>query len=184
MSQLEEKKLLYKIRANKDSQAFGKLYDHYIDDIYRFIYYKVGNEEDAQDLTNEVFLKTWKYVTDTSKKEVNNFRALIYKTARNKVIDFYRSSIEKEQYPVEEILEFEASEEDVEAKTQEQLSREQILKALKKLKDNYQEVVILRYLQELSTKETAQIMDKSRSSVRVTLHRAVKKLRKILETEN
>jgi RNA polymerase sigma-70 factor (ECF subfamily) len=181
MSQLEEKKLLYKIRAKKDSEAFGKLYDHYIDDIYRFIYYKVGNEQDAQDLANEIFLKTWKYITDSSNKKVNNFRALIYKTARNKVIDFYRSSIEKEQYPVEDILEFESSEEDVEAETQEQLSREQVLQALKKLKNNYQEVIILRYLQELSTKETAKVMDKSRSSVRVTLHRAVKKLREIFE---
>ncbi|MFB6181784.1 MAG: RNA polymerase sigma factor [Candidatus Magasanikbacteria bacterium] len=183
MSQLEEKKLLYKIRSEKDSEAFGKLYDHYIDDIYRFIYYKVGNEQDAQDLTNEVFLKTWKYVTDPDKKEVNNFRALIYKTARTKVIDFYRSNVDQEQHPIDDILSVKPSDEDVEQETKQKIEHEELLKTLKKLKDNYQEVIVLRYLQELSTKETAEVMDKSRSSVRVTLHRAVKKIRELLDEQ-
>ncbi|MFB6225749.1 MAG: RNA polymerase sigma factor [Candidatus Paceibacteria bacterium] len=183
MSQIQEKKLLYKIRAEKDSDAFGKLYDHYIDDIYRFIYYKVGNEQDAQDLTNEVFLKTWKYLIDPDKKEVNNFRALIYQTARTKVIDFYRSNTDKEQHPIEDLLSVKSTDEDIEQETEEKIDHEQVLKALQKLKDNYQEVIVLRYLQELSTKETANIMDKSRSSVRVTLHRAVKKLRQLLDID-
>lgn len=181
MNKLEEKKLLYKIRIQQDREAFGELYDHYIDDIFRFVYYKVSNRADAEDLTNEIFLKTWRYLIDDSKRDIDNFRALIYSTARSKVIDHYRKHSDREECSVEEMLEFETSDTNLEAEVEQDLTQEQILKNLKKLKDNYQEVIVLRYLQELSTKETAQVMDKSRSSVRVTLHRAIKKLKQLLE---
>jgi RNA polymerase sigma-70 factor (ECF subfamily) len=181
MNKLEEKKLLYKIRTKQDEQAFASLYDHYIDDIYRFVYYKVSNQQDAEDLTSEIFLKTWRYLIDESNKDVDNFRALIYRTARNRIIDFYRKRSDKEECSIEDVLKVTPDETSLEQEVQEEITQEQILKKMQKLKDNYQEVIVLRYLQELSTKETAQIMDKSRSTVRVTLHRALKKLKQLLD---
>ena len=183
MNKLKEKKLVYQIRANQDDQAFAELYDHYVDDIFRFVYYKVSNQHLAEDLTSDVFLKTWKYVTDKENKEVNNFRALIYKIARGKVIDHYRTNKKKEQAPVKDMLEVTPSGEDVEKEAHKNFAHKKVLKHLDKLKENYKEVIVLRYLQELSTKEAAEVMDKSRSSIRVTLHRAMNKLEELLQDE-
>src|SRR3989338_5724102 len=85
---IQEKLLLLKVRK-KDPDAFGQIYDLYVTSIYRFIYFKVANRADAEDLTSEVFLKIWQYLIDCE-DEIDNLRALIYKFARNLVIDFYR----------------------------------------------------------------------------------------------
>ena len=73
-----------------DEEAFGQLYDKYVDPIYRFILLRVSNPDEARDLTSEVFLKSWQYLS-SAEKTVDNFKALVYRVARNLVIDFYRS---------------------------------------------------------------------------------------------
>ncbi|MFA6537252.1 MAG: sigma factor, partial [Patescibacteria group bacterium] len=75
---LKEKYLIYKVRQSKDAEAYGKLYDYYVERIYRFIFFKVNNVETAEDLTSEVFLKTWEYINKTNKK-ISNLNALFYR---------------------------------------------------------------------------------------------------------
>src|SRR6056297_3032720 len=88
MLKLKEKILLNQIKRG-DEHAFGELYDKYKDDIYRFVYFKVSSEEKAHDLVNEAFLKIYDYLKKG--KDIRNFRAFLYKIARNIVIDFYRT---------------------------------------------------------------------------------------------
>ena len=82
---VKEKVLLYKVQIKKDPEAFGELYDFYIEPIYRFVFFKLSNKEDAEDITSEVFLKSWNYLIETENK-INNFRQLIYTIARNREI--------------------------------------------------------------------------------------------------
>src|SRR6056297_1917616 len=88
MLKIKEKILLNQIKKG-DEHAFGELYDKYKDSIYRFVYFKVSNREKAHDLVNESFLKIYNYIRED--KDIENFRAFLYKIARNSVIDFYRT---------------------------------------------------------------------------------------------
>src|SRR6056297_1707094 len=85
----KDRALLWKLRK-KDEEAFIKIYEKYVDDIYRFIYFKIGKGEEARDITANVFLKTWNYIQEDKLKEAKSLKAFVYMVARNCVIDHYR----------------------------------------------------------------------------------------------
>ncbi len=178
---LSEKLLLYRAQSKNDPEAYGKLYDEYVKRIYRFVYFKISNHEEAEDITSEVFLKGWNYLKD--KKEVKSFAGLLYRIARNLIIDHYRARATKPQTTstitsAEEALEIGDRGAWTE-KLQIKLESEDILQAIKKLKQEYQEVITLRYVDELGIDEIAESTGKGKIAVRVTLHRALKKLEEI-----
>jgi RNA polymerase sigma-70 factor (ECF subfamily) len=180
-SKIQEKLLLLRLK-NKDPKAFAQIYDLYVTPIYRFIYFKVATKQDAEDLTSEVFLKIWQYLIQTE-DIVENLKALIYKTARNSVIDFYRRSASRHFLPDYEILNDleDQRQQNLLARIEKQVEIKNIEIILRLLKDEYREVIILRYLEELSIKEIAAILDKSKGSVRVLLHRALKVARELFK---
>ena len=173
--------LLYRIKKNRDPEAYGQIYDIYVKQIYRFVYYKISNHEEAEDLTSEVFLKAWNYLNEGN--EVKNIRSLLYQMARNLVIDLYRKRSIRLEVRIDEIDTIESTGTDNEKKIGEKIEHQKILKNLNQLKTEYKEVIILKYVEGLKTSEIAKIMNKSRSSVRVLSHRALKKLKVIMEKE-
>ncbi|MEK7159641.1 MAG: RNA polymerase sigma factor [Patescibacteria group bacterium] len=176
---LKEKFLIYKVRQNKDAESYGKLYDYYVDRIFRFILFKVAGFEIAEDLTSEVFLKTWEYINGTPKK-IGNLNALLYKVARNCVIDYYRSKSREAICTDEECFENICDERnDLVEETADKIDIQSIEKHLSKLKDAYREVIILKYIEDFSVSEIAELIDKSNGTVRVLLHRAMKALKDI-----
>ncbi len=176
LDSLEEKLILE--RAQKgEREAFAEIYDFYVVKIYRFVYLKVNSKEDAQDLTAEVFLKSWRYLGE---KEINNLKSLLYQIARRLVIDFYRQNRGegRQKVDLEEVKNTLADKKaDLLEKIQLDSEIEEIKKSLRQLKDEYQEVVILRYVEDLSFKEIADILGKSEGTVRVLSHRALKALK-------
>jgi len=180
MKSLKEKLLIYKVRQNKDAEAYGKLYDTYVSKIFRFILFKVSIVEIAEDLTSEVFLKTWEYINSTEKK-IENFNALIYRVARNCVIDHYRNKQRSDIATDEEILENIEENRSLEKETEIKVEIENIQNHLTKLKDIYREVVTLKYIEEFSIAEIAELIDKTPGNVRVLLHRAMEALKEIIE---
>ena len=180
-SKFQEKLLLLRLRR-KDPEAFAQIYDLYVTPIYRFIYFKVATRQDAEDLTSEVFLKVWQYISETD-EIIENLRALLYKIARNLVIDSYRQKAKKGLTQYSEVLD------NIEDKRQQSLLNQietefemkNIELVLRKMKDEYREVIILRFIEELSISEIAKILDKSKGSVRVLLHRALKVTRELLD---
>lgn len=174
----QEKILIGRLKL-KDKEAFGQLYDIYIDRIYRFIYFKVSKKEEAEDLTSQVFLKIWQHALEGKIKLGVSFQALLYKTARNLIIDYYRHaqgiySLEEGEEKGQEIAD---ESEDTEKKIDEATELENIEEKLKTLKSEYQEIIVLHYINELSVKEIADILNKKSGAVRVTLHRALKTLK-------
>lgn len=177
---LKEKFLLFRIRAKKDADAFGVIYDDYVKRIHRFIFFKVQTAEQAEDLTSETFLKAWQYLKE--KKEVNNLQALLYTIARSVVIDHYRATAaERGNLPLEtgEHLETEVADTAAEKSLRDvetSFDTTLVLERLRGLKEEYRDVVIMKFLDEMSTGEIAQILGKSRANVRVLLHRATRAL--------
>lgn len=177
---IKEQWLLYQLVTRKDAEAFGELYDFYAPRIYRFVYFKVSSVTDAEDITAEVFLKTWEHIN--SGKEIKHFAGLLYRMARNKVIDFYRhKNIRKEDSLDEIILKKLSDSGDAIKKIEASSETQEILKNLQFLKDEYREVITLRFIDELSFGEIAEILQKSQINIRVLLHRALKTLKKVSE---
>jgi len=183
MKLAHEKLLVYQVNRNKDPEAFSGLYDLYVDDIFKFVFYKVSNWEQAEDLTSEVFLKTWQKIS-RSDEEIKNIRALFYKIARNLIIDFYRQSGKEKNISLNEVVVDDRQLVVDEQQLDEfQLSGDKIVlnQALQKLKEDYREAIVLKYINEFSVAEIAEVMQRSKGSVRVLIHRALKALREILK---
>jgi RNA polymerase sigma-70 factor (ECF subfamily) len=174
---IENDKILTLRAGHGDAEAFGILFDRYSKRIYRYIYFKVTVKETAEDLASHCFLKIWEQINNGLK--VKNFRSLVYRIARNLVIDYYRTR-EREELPLIYQLEQE-SEEKLEVKFDEDLKQEQLEKILLNLKSEVREIVLLRFVDELSIKEIARIVEKSSSNIRVIIHRALKDLNSYLK---
>lgn len=178
MVKISEKILIYKIRTKKDAEAFALLYDEYIEKIYRFIFFKISHKQEAEDLTSEVFLKTWNYLTEDQAAPVRTFGGLIYSIARNSVIDWYRKRAKASEYELaEEIADVAGV--DMAEKININQETEQLLKLVKTLKQDYQEIILLKFIEGLSVSEIARILGKKNIAVRVTIHRAIKKLKEL-----
>ena len=176
-SRLKEQFLLFRIRAQKDPNAFGEIYDEYVKRIYRFIYFKVPSAEQAEDLTSEAFLKAWHYLKE--KKEVSNLQALLYSVARTVVIDYYRATAnERGNVTLDEGAAnmADAASDRLLREVETKFDTTLVLEKLRNLKDEYREVVIMKFLDEMTTHEIAAVLGKSASNVRVILHRATKAL--------
>jgi len=171
----------------KDEQNFLQLYDQYVEKIYRYIFFRVGSEELAEDLTSDVFLRSWQYINQTEgpnpgTKKLENPRAFFYQVARNLIADFHR---QKDRSPIslgeitdKRIADKEDGPIEIISKTME---IETVRKALVGLNDDYQEIIIWRYLEEMEIKEIADILGKSDGAVRVLLSRALNSLKRLLD---
>lgn len=168
---LQERIAFLKLKSG-DSEAFGFFYDKYLKSVYRFVYIKIGEKQLAEDLTQDVFLKTWQHLVD--KKNVRSFRAFIFRIARNTVADHYRSN--KQELPLDYMPDLVEIEEVV-ISANKNMDADLLLKQIKKLKPEYQEVLLLRYVEDMSIDDIAQIIDKDKNNVRVILHRALNKLK-------
>jgi RNA polymerase sigma-70 factor (ECF subfamily) len=176
---LKDKLLLIRLQK-KDPEAFAQMYDAYADSIYRFIYFKVSNRQDAEDLTSEVFIKVWQYIT--SGEKIRNLRALIYQSARNLVIDFYRKKSRRElSQDIETISEIpDDRQQSLLSSIEATLELDNLEVILRRMKDEYREILVLRYIEDLSITEIAEVLHKSKGSVRILLHRALKVAKELL----
>jgi len=181
MKRFQYRIVLQLIRKKKDPEAFAKIYDVYVTKMFRFIAYKVGNREVAEDLTSDLFLKLWEYLTDGKDHEIQSLNGLIYRMARNIVIDHYRRQSSVAECSIEDILHLGVDTGEVE-KVHLQIESAKLLELIRTLKSEYQEVLLLRYIEELSIREIAVVMEKKRGAVRVMLHRATKTVRELVET--
>ncbi len=163
----------------KKGKQFLKVYDKYISKIYRFIYLKVGSSETAEDLTSEVFTKGWDKFRD-SEEEIKNLPAYLYQIARTTISNFYREGerIKIVTADVDRIVDASP----IQEKEQENKSEiRRLREKLSELEEEEQNIVIWRFLDEMSFRDISEILNKPEATIRVILHRALKKLRGKLE---
>lgn len=164
----------------RDAEAFGKLYDIHVDRIYKHIYYRVGSEHDAEDLTQQVFLKAWQAI-HRYKKMSTPFVAWLMTIAHNLVVDFYRTRKDRAYLEAEILASDPALNPEEVAETS--LEQQRVRRAILQLGSDEQQVVLLRLVEGFEFAEIASALKKKEGNVRVILHRALVKLRKILEKE-
>ena len=167
--------------ASGDASAFGQLYQAYFSPVYKYIYFRVNTQEEAEDLSQDVFLKAFTSFKNYEDKGIPAL-AYFYTIARTTIIDFYRKA--KTPLASEEDLMNVVEESDgpheVSAKSEE---ADVLKRRIKMLPEEQQHVITLRFLDDLSTKEIAEAMDKSEEAVRQIQSRGIKALRQKYETE-
>ena len=170
--------------ASKGSQAdFAKLYDEYIEQIYRFAYFKLNNKNDAEDLAHDVFLTAWQNIPKFVSMGYP-FSSWLYKITRNKIIDRWRGK--KNTVSTEVMKE---SGQEIEflpnliEKLNSDMTSEIAMRAVKKLEGIKQEVIFLKYVSEMDTKEIAKVIGKTEGATRVLLHRAIQEIKINLNEE-
>jgi len=160
-------------------KTYSSIYDKYVDKIYRFVVLKVKSQEIAEDLTSEVFLRGWQSFKE-KKDKIENMQAFLYQIARNLLADHYRQS-SKAQLVSVEYAPITDSSQDLEEKAFLRSDLEQVKAALVNINEDYREVIIWYYLDELKVPEIAKMLDKSEPTTRVLIHRALKALRNELK---
>lgn len=179
---LEAEQHIVEAAKKGDALSFGKLYDHYVKPIYRFIAVKVSVRQEAEDLTHEVFLTAWQKLPGFTFQGFP-FSSWLYRIARNRVIDHYRTR--KQHADIGEIDEkLLGIVESHEAGIDSGLTLRKIYGAMKQLTADQQDVLLLRFVDDMSPKEIAEVLDKTEGSVRIIQHRAIEALKKELKTDN
>ncbi len=170
-SNVNEERALVQRAIRHDREAFAQLYDRFVDRIFRYIYYKVGARAEAEDLTAQVFMKAWEAIGHYQWMD-RPFAAWLYRIAHNIVVDYFRtrrdiSSLDEMPFIEEENA---ASLEEI---TQRHMTAEVLRRAISRLTQDQQRVIILRFLEGYSTEQVAQILDKQPGAVRTLQHRAL-----------
>ena len=179
-SELSEVNLLVDRAISGDADAFGRLYDMHVDRVYRHVYYRVGNTADAEDLTQQAFIKAWEAI-GRYKKMASPFLAWLMRISHNLVTDFYRSTKTKTYLDFDMVDSNADSNPEYAAETS--LNKQQIRRAVLQLPDDQQQVILMRFIEGFSYQEIAASIGKSEGAVRVIQHRALARLRKILEKD-
>jgi RNA polymerase sigma-70 factor (ECF subfamily) len=179
----DQELLLLASQGNPD--AFGDLYEKYLDPIYRYVHYQLPISEEAEDLTEAVFLKVWEMLRSSeSTPEIRNFRAWLYRVAHNQIVDFHRKkrpvAVDFHENPG--LIGKSAA--DTETDVQKNLDEETLIAAIKKLDEQAQEVIVMRFINGLSHSEVGEALEIEPGHVRVIQHRALKKLKKIMSEKD
>lgn len=162
----------------KTNEHFIKAYDEFSDAIFRHCFFKLSDRELAKDVLQDVFMRTWEYMSQ--KGEIKNIKAFLYQVANNLIIDQYRKR--KYNLSLEEMKEtgFDVPSKE---KRDAYFSAEvrNIMEIIKKLDPIYKDVLFFRYVDDLSPKDIAEILNESENVVSVRLNRGIKKIQEFFE---
>ncbi|MBN1147778.1 MAG: sigma-70 family RNA polymerase sigma factor [Anaerolineales bacterium] len=168
------------IRAQDgDDEAFGQLYELFAPRVFRYLFARLSDRLDAEDLTEEVFLRVWQALPGYQQRGIP-FSGFVFRVAHNALIDhFRRSRRSAPSLRLEESL-VEAPQADPAGQLSDHAEQVRLRRLLASLQEDYRVVLSLRFLAELTPAETAQAMGRSEGAIRVLQHRALKALRNLI----
>lgn len=175
---MQDEEGLVRRAQQRDTEAFSLLYEAYFDKIYRYTVLRVRNETEAEDITQQVFMKMLQSITSYKMKGVP-FSSWIYRIAHNQVVDFLRQQNKKSTINIEGIPLLDMID-DPQQEMERKIDIEQLKQAIQKLTQAQQEVLSLRFTGELSIAQCAEVMGKSQGAIKALQHSAVLALRKSL----
>ena len=166
-----------------DPDAFGELYDRYVDLVYRYVYYRVSSAQLAEDLTSETFLRALRRITSFT-WQGRDVGAWFVTIARNLVADHYKSSRQRLELTTEDVTAVTGApkllQDGPERAVLESMQNKVLLQAVKGLNAEQQECIVLRFLQGLSVAETARAMNKNDGAIKALQYRAIRSLGRLL----
>ena len=162
-----------------DSDAFGQLYEHYVSQVYRYLYYRIGSVSLAEDLTSETFLRALRSL-DSFTWQGKDFGAWLTTIARNLAMDHYKSGRHRLEVSTDEITRHDSSTEGPEDDVITRLTNEILLKSLRRLSPEQQDCLVMRFLQGMSISQTASALNRSEGAIKQLQLRATRNLAKML----
>jgi RNA polymerase sigma-70 factor (ECF subfamily) len=180
LSSQVEKELISRARQN-DAEALARLYEAYFDKIYRYLALRLRNNYEAEDLTQQVFMKVLNSISSYKSTGVP-FSSWLYRVAHNQMVDYLRQQNKKTTVNIEN-LPLAHTGDDPQSKLEQQVDIDELKKAINRLTAAQQEVISLRFSGELSIAQCAEIMGKSQGAIKALQHSAVIALRKALVNE-
>ena len=176
---LEDEKRLVDLAKSGDGEAFGQLYEAYFDRVYRFIFFRVTDDQIAEDLASQVFLKAWENLHRYHPR--GPFLAWLYAIARNTVIDNYRTR--KPVVSLDEAAPLAAQDDKLDDRMQLQFEVQTLREAMQQLTQEQQEVIMLKFMADYDTAQIAKEMGKTEGAIRALQMRALQALARVMSKE-
>ena len=167
--------------AQGDNEAFGVLYERYIGRIYNYVYYRTGNIYDAEDLTERVFHRAMRHIRNYRNRGLP-FSAWLYRIAHNLVANWHRDNSRRKEIPLEDGMTGAHPGEHPEHELLVSEERESLMRVIRCLPPERQQLLILKFVEHLSNAEIGQIMGRTEGAIKSLYHRTLLTLRDELET--
>lgn len=158
-----------------DLIAFEKIYNDFFQKIYQFVFFKINNQPKAEDICSEVFLR---FVDFVKNNDVDNVSAVLYRIARNLIIDDSRKN--KEDLVGDDKMELIKDDEEINFDDK-YINDENLFGVLSSLNDDYRDIIVMYYINEMSLKDVAKVFNKTEGAVKTMLSRAMKQMREKLK---
>lgn len=170
-------------QAKTDKEAFGQLYERYVDRIYNYVYYRTGNVADAEDLTARIFMRAMKHIPNYRNQGVP-FSAWLYRIAHNLVANWHRDNSRRKIIALDDVSQWRLAGEGPEFAAQLMEDKESLMVAIRRLPGDRQELLTLKFIERLSNAEIGAIMGRSEGAIKSLYHRTLLSLREDLATES
>jgi len=180
MSERSDDERLVRRAQKGDRAAFGEIYEQHQPAVYRYVYYRVGDACTADDLTSTVFTRLVETI-DSYRYRGRPLLAWIYTIARNVVFDYHRGTERSRVVPLDEQLIDDSS--NVERAVQQRLTQSRLAAAMAELTEEQRQVIILRFIEDMTCKEVGLMLDKSTGAVKALQHRGLAALGRILSRD-
>lgn len=174
-----EEKILSRA-SQGDREAFGQLYERYLERIFNYVYYRTGNLHDAEDLTARVFQRAMNHIKNYTDRGVP-FSAWLYRIAHNLVANWHRDRSRKQEIPLDDLPVIPAKGDHPERNLVRSQDQESLLRMIRRLPSERQNLLILKFVEDMSNAEIGQIMGRSEGAVKSLYHRTLLSLRDQLE---
>ena len=178
---MQNEESLVERAKQRDQRAFAQLYEENFDKIYRYVALRIGDKMEAEDMTQQVFIKALRSIS-SFKWQGKPFVAWLFRIAHNQVVDYLRKKTKQPTVPFEEWQV--GSDSDPQLLTERSMDIERLISATKRLTDAQREVISLRFAGDLPIAQVANIMDKSQGAIKALQHSAILALRRVLLVEN
>jgi RNA polymerase sigma-70 factor (ECF subfamily) len=159
-----------------DREAFGVLYERYVERIFNYVYYRTGNLHDAEDLTARAFQRAMNHIHTYTDRGVP-FSAWLYRIAHNLVANWHRDRSRRQEIPLSEVPVVSSKEDRPEATLVRSQEQDSLLRYIRQLAPERQTLLILKFVENLSNAEIGQIMGRSEGAVKSLYHRTLLALR-------
>jgi RNA polymerase sigma-70 factor (ECF subfamily) len=180
---VQDEEILVQRAKQKDQNAFAQLYEEYFDKIYRYVTLKIGDRIEAEDMTQQVFLKAHQSIS-SFKWKGTPFSAWLYRIAHNLVVDYMRKKSKRPSTLYDDSLVSSDRNSNPQQMVERSMDIEQLISATRHLTEAQREVISLRFTSELPTAQVARIMGKSEGAIKALQHSAIVALRKALLAGN
>jgi RNA polymerase sigma-70 factor (ECF subfamily) len=164
------------LASQGDRDAFGQLYERYLERIFNYVYYRTGNTHDAEDLTARVFQRAMKHIHNYTDRGVP-FSAWLYRIAHNLVANWHRDRSRRQEIPINDLPVLPAKGDQPETTLVRTEQQDALLRLIRKLPPERQHLLILKFVENLSNAEIGQIMGRSEGAIKSLYHRTLLSLR-------